>query len=184
MLSNTAIKETINAKIVGQSGVDFSVVEGSTCLMLRPSDFEYMSNPTLSKFYSKLGYNIVLLFLVSIEPYFFDQINLGPNPTQYQLADLEYASVLFALDIAGLMAIMAFFTHILTKEEKKLVSPELIRKYRMVRNSFFLEAALFLLSALPQFWAWKIQDTPFRFYFWLVPIGIFSIRRFFENETK
>ena len=129
-------------------------------------------------------FNIVLLFLVSIEPYFFDQINLGPNPTQYQLANLEYASVLFALDIAGLMAIMAFFTHILTEEEKKLVSPELIKKYRMVRNSFFFAAALFLLSALPQFWAWKIQGTPFRFYFWLVPIGIFWIRRFFEKETK
>jgi hypothetical protein len=54
------------------------------------------------------------------------------------------------------MAIMAFFTHILTEEEKKLVSPVLIRKYRMVRNSFFFAAALFLCSVLPQFWAWKI----------------------------
>ena len=128
--------------------------------------------------------NVVLLFLVSIEPYFFDLLNIGPNPTQSQLVNLEYASVLFALDIAGLMAIMAFFTHILTVEEKKLVSIELIRKYRLVRNSLFLAAGLFLLSALPQFWAWKIQGTAFRFYFWLVPLGIFWIRRFLEKELK
>jgi len=128
--------------------------------------------------------NVVLLFLVSIEPYFFDLLNIGPNPIQSQLVNLEYASVLFALDIAGLMAIMAFFTHILTVEEKKLVSIELIRKYRLVRNSLFLAAGLFLLSALPQFWAWKIQGTAFRFYFWLVPLGIFWIRRFLEKELK
>ncbi|MCZ7402370.1 MAG: TMEM175 family protein [Candidatus Methanoperedens sp.] len=128
--------------------------------------------------------NTVLLFLVSIEPYFFYLINLGPNPTQYQLANIEYASVLFALDIAGLMAIMGFFTHILTVEEKKLVSQDLIRKYRLLRNSFFLTAALFLISILPQFWTWSIKGTPFRFYFWLVPIGIFWIRRFLEKETQ
>lgn len=126
--------------------------------------------------------NVVLLLLVSIEPYFFDLLNLGPNPTLSQLANLEYASVLFALDIAGLMAIMAFFTHILTVEENKLVSMKLIRKYRIVRNSLFLAAGLFLLSVLPQFWAWKIYGTAFRFYFWLVPLGIFWIRRLFEKE--
>jgi len=126
--------------------------------------------------------NVVLLFLVSIEPYFFDLINLGPNPTQYQLANIEYASVLFALDIAGLMAIMAFFTHILTVEEKKLVSPELIQKYRVLRNSFFIAAGLFFISVLPQFWTWSIKGTHFRFYFWLVPIGIFWIRRLLERD--
>jgi len=128
--------------------------------------------------------NVVLLFLVSIEPYFFDLINIGPYPTLSQLANLEYASVLFALDIAGLMAIMAFFTHILTVEEKKLVSPELIQKYRLLRNSFLIAAGLFLISVLPQFWNWSIKGTPFRFYFWLVPIGIFWIRRLLEKETK
>jgi uncharacterized membrane protein len=128
--------------------------------------------------------NVVLLFLVSIEPYFFDQINLGPNPTRYQLGNLEYASVLFALDIAGLMAIMAFFTHILTVEEKKLVSLELIQKYRLLRNSFFISAGLFLISVLPQFWTWSIKGTSLRFYFWLVPIGIFWIRRFLEKQTN
>jgi len=128
--------------------------------------------------------NVVLLFLVSIEPYFFDLINLGPYPTQSELANLEYASILFALDIAGLMAIMAFFTHILTIEEKKLVSPELILKYRLLRNSFFIAAGLFLISILPQFWTLSIKGTPFRFYFWLVPIGIFWIRRILEKEKN
>jgi uncharacterized membrane protein len=130
---------------------------------------------------STIFLNVVLLFLVSIEPYLFDLINLGPSPIQSQLANLEYASILFALDIAGLMAIMAFFTHILTVEEKKLVSPELIQKYRHLRNSFFIAAGLFLISILPQFWTWSIKGTPFRFYFWLVPIGIFWIRRFLEK---
>jgi uncharacterized membrane protein len=126
--------------------------------------------------------NVALLFLVSIEPYFFDLLNPGLNPTQSQLANLEYASVLFALDIAGLMAIMALFTHILTVEEKRLVSQELIGKYKLLRNSFFLAATLFLLSALPQFWTWTIKGTHFRFIFWLVPIGIFWIRRILEKE--
>jgi uncharacterized membrane protein len=128
--------------------------------------------------------NVVLLFLVSIEPYFFDLINLGPDPTQYQLANLEYSSILFALDIAGLMAIMAFFTHILTVEENKLISPELMQKYRRLRNSFFIAAGLFVISLLPHFWIWNIKGTQLRFYFWLVPIGIFWMRRLLDKETK
>ncbi len=64
--------------------------------------------------------NIVLLFLVSIEPYLFSLLN------STEVAVFDYASVLYALDLAGLMAILALFMHMLTIEERKLIRPELL----------------------------------------------------------
>jgi len=94
----------------------------------------------------------------------------SPKPRIESLSDMIFG---LALSI-GALSLMS----------KPPGSPELIQKYRLLRNSFFFAAALFLISVLPQFWTWSIKGTPFRFYFWLVPIGIFWIRRFLENETK
>ncbi len=128
--------------------------------------------------------NIILLFLVSIEPYLLGLMTFGDNPTQSELATLDYASVLYAFDLAGLNSIMAFFAHILTIEEKKLISPQLIGECRLLRNSLFFTAALFLLSALPQLWTWTFLGTPVRFYFWFVPLVLTWIRRLRERQTK
>jgi uncharacterized membrane protein len=126
--------------------------------------------------------NIVMLFLVSIEPYLFYLVSLFGH-----IADSEFvnfASVFYALDMSGLMAILAFFTQELTIEEKKLIPPKLMSKYKRLRNFLFLWAGLYLLTAIPQFWTWRIQNTPLRFYLWLVPLSAYWIGSAYESPLR
>jgi uncharacterized membrane protein len=102
--------------------------------------------------------NILLLFLVSLEPYLFNLVSLFGHVAE--TPSLMYASVLYALNMAGLVAILAFFTHELATEEKRLIAPELLRTYKNIRNYLFLAAGIFLLTMLPQFWEWRIMDIP------------------------
>ena len=90
----------------------------------------------------------MLLFLVSIEPFLFNQI-LGSST----LAFAENVSILYAIDLAGLFLILAFFTHSLVDEDKKLVPQSLLLNYRRVRNFELLGAAIFLISIIPVFWS-------------------------------
>ncbi len=122
--------------------------------------------------------NIVLLFLVSIEPYLLSIV------LSSQRGVLDYASVLYALDLAGLMAILALFTHMLTSEERKLIKRELISHQRRARNTLFFSAALFLISALPQFWSWTFQGTPLRVYLWYVPLALFWARGLVQTGRR
>lgn len=111
--------------------------------------------------------NIALLFLVSVEPYLLSLVNTAEAITMF-----DYASIIYALDLAGLMAILGLFTHMLTVEERKLVPARLVGWQRMNRNASFFSAFLFLISTLPQFLAWRFDGTPLRVIFWYVTIII------------
>jgi uncharacterized membrane protein len=89
--------------------------------------------------------NVVLLFLVSIEPYLFNEL--------FALSgDLNtYVSNLYALDLAVMFLIMAFFNHYLAIEEKKLVPKNLLGKYRLHRNLCLIVVCIFLISIAPFF---------------------------------
>jgi uncharacterized membrane protein len=89
--------------------------------------------------------NIVLLFLVSIEPFLFNQI-LGSSTSAFA----ENVSILYAIDLAGLFLILAFFTHSLVDEDKKLVPQSLLARYRRNRNLDLLVSAIFLISMIPE----------------------------------
>jgi hypothetical protein len=116
--------------------------------------------------------NIALLFLVSVEPYLFSLINAAEAVSIF-----DYASIVYALDLAGLMAILGLFTHMLTIEERRLVPTGLIGQQRRNRNAFFFSAFLYLVSTLPQFLAWSLDGTPLRVIFWYVPlITMWSLR--------
>jgi uncharacterized membrane protein len=123
--------------------------------------------------------NIVLLFLVSIEPFLFNQI-LGSST----LAVAENVSVLYALDLAGLFLIMAFFTHSLVDEEKKLVPQSLLLSYKRVRNFELLASAIFLVSIIPIFWSLGITvNNSFirlRFIMWILTLFLRGIRRLYD----
>jgi uncharacterized membrane protein len=125
--------------------------------------------------------NIVMLFLVSVEPYLF-YLNVVFDLAQEEVM-LNAASVAYALDMAGLMAILALFTHELTIEEKKLVPQDALGNYRRVRNSLFLAAVIFGVTILPIFWTIRVLDTPLRFYLWFVPLIVASIRRVTSRLT-
>nr|MDO8082102.1 TMEM175 family protein [Candidatus Freyarchaeota archaeon] len=119
--------------------------------------------------------NIILLFLVSIEPYVFNLVSLIGHFHSTQIDN--FASIVYAFDMGGLMAIMAFFAHALSIEEKGLVSPLQMSRFKDIRNILFISAGLFFISVIPEFWIWTIEGTPIRFYFWLIPLVISWLRR-------
>jgi hypothetical protein len=119
--------------------------------------------------------NIIMLFLVSLEPYLFNLVSLFGHVIETEI--VEYASLLYAADMAALVVIMAFFTHVLAAEEKQLIATELLRPYRKVRNFMLISACLFLVTMAPQFWTLRIEGVPLRFYLWLPPLALFWIGR-------
>jgi uncharacterized membrane protein len=118
--------------------------------------------------------NVALLFLVSIEPYLF-YLNITFDILAHELL-LNYASILYALDMTGLVTIIALFTHQLAREERGLVPKESLATYKRFRNTLFISAALFLVTVLPIFWSFKLWDLPIRFYFWFIPLILSFIR--------
>jgi hypothetical protein len=123
--------------------------------------------------------NLVLLFLVSIEPYLF-YLNITFDLLTHEVF-LNTASILYALDMTGLMLILALFTHQLSKEERGLVPKELIITYRRHRNILFISAGLFAITVLPLFWTFKVMNQPLRFYFWFIPLVLSLVRRVSER---
>jgi len=126
--------------------------------------------------------NLVLLFLVSVEPYLF-YLNITFDLLTHEIF-LYVASTLYALDMAGLMLILALFTQQLTTEEKGLIPKELLGKYTGVRNTLFVSAALFAITMLPVFWSIKLYGQPIRFYFWFIPLILSSVRRISERSQE
>ena len=120
--------------------------------------------------------NLALLFLVSVEPYLF-YLNITFDLIAHEVL-LDSASILYALDMTGLMVILALFTHQLAREERGLVPKESMARYKRVRNTLFISAALFAITILPMFWAIKIQDLPIRFYFWFIPLVLSVVRHY------
>jgi uncharacterized membrane protein len=126
--------------------------------------------------------NIVMLFLVAIEPYLF-YLNVVFDLSGHE-ALLNAASIAYALDMAGLMAILALFTHQLTIEEKKLLPANLLAKYKRTKAIMFASAVLFAITIAPMFWSLKIMSIPSRFFIWFVPLALSSIKQVSEANKS
>ena len=126
--------------------------------------------------------NVLLLFLVSIEPYLF-YLNAVFDLSNLAVL-LDAASIAYALDMAGLMAILALFTHQLSIEERRLLPHELLAKYRRTRDVLFISAAVFAVTIVPVFWTWRFLNTPTRFYLWFVPLVLSSLTRVSEKHPR
>jgi uncharacterized membrane protein len=118
--------------------------------------------------------NFGLLFLVSVEPYLF-YLNITFDLLAHEQL-LNTASILYALDMTGLMVILALFTRQLAGEERGLVPKEEMARYKRYRDVLLISAGLFAITILPPFWATKLLGQPVRFYFWFIPLAISSIR--------
>jgi uncharacterized membrane protein len=127
-----------------------------------------------------LSLNILLLFLVSIEPYLFNQL----LHSTMQL--VEYTSIIYAFDLGGLFAIQAFLANSILKH--KDIPEQTRRSFRLRRNTLLLSTALFFISALPVFWTWSIHigsgGAPLRLIIWLIPLLLPSMRRFLEKRQN
>jgi uncharacterized membrane protein len=124
--------------------------------------------------------NIVLLFLVSIEPFLFNELFSSSIPTMD-------VSMLYAVDLGGLFLIQSFLANSVLADKKR---PEELRcYYASLRNSQIVGAAVFFISAIPFFWTWAIPinsktSIPFRFILWIIPLFVHFIRRIWEKQSN
>ncbi len=121
--------------------------------------------------------NMVLLFLVAIEPFLFSVLfGRGLN------SDLGLsASTYYALDIGGMNVILAYFTHVLASEERNLIPHELVPRYKTLRNLILLSSAMFFASDLPVFWDVVVGGLPLRIWLWFAALPVVFLPRLFVN---
>lgn len=117
--------------------------------------------------------NVLLLFLVAIEPYLFDimvKYGLSADP------GLD-ASAFYALDIGGMNLVIAYFTHLMTIEGKRLIPENLVRRYRQSRNFILLVGLVFAFSAIPNFASIDVLGTSLRVILWIATVPLIWIYR-------
>jgi hypothetical protein len=110
--------------------------------------------------------NLVLLFIVAVEPYLFYVL------TSVQAIGLvDAASVVYALDVGGMFFMQAALARMVVDEEKARshgqlpLHPVVLARFRRVVMLDAVIGLVFVVSALPFFWV----DTPIgflRFYLW------------------
>lgn len=126
------------------------------------------------------SFNIMLLFLVSVEPYLF---NLLIHPSQGIL--LQDVSIIYAFDLGGLFVVQSLLISSILADKSQ---PEpLIRHYKLLRNAQIIGALFFFVSALPFFWTWTITvdkiPIHLRFILWLAPFIIRVFRRLLIEKS-
>ncbi len=130
--------------------------------------------------------NVTLLLLVALVPYLLNSVELA-NPSlsaPEASAIRNYSSTLFALDLSGILAILAIFAHVISSEEKKLVAPELAKLFRNGRNRMGILAVLMAISVAPQFWEWTLYGVPARLYVWYLPLVSYWVGRALRPESR
>jgi hypothetical protein len=127
-----------------------------------------------------------LLLLVAIVPYLLNGVEVvAPGLTSDQVSMIQnYSSQLFALDLGGILIILATFAHVISLEEKKLVAPELVTLFRNGRNRMAILALLILISVAPQFWEWTLLGVPIRLYLWYPPLISYWVGRAVNPDSR
>ena len=117
--------------------------------------------------------NVVLLVLVAIMPYLFEQAIL-----QFNTGDVQnYASSLFVLDVSGQIVIASAFAHIVVSEGRRLAAEAgVVAGFRRSRNLLFL-VALVVLIGLGVPWDWLLLQVHVRMLVCFVPILVFWANR-------
>lgn len=125
--------------------------------------------------------NILLLFLVAIEPFLFNLLVIPQGGISSWLG--QPASQFYAFDVGGMNLILAYFTHTLTREEKRLIPLELVRRYKRIRDFLLLGAAIFFLSTLPTFWIILVAGVPLRMVLWIMTFPVIGVSRWFSSRN-
>ena len=130
--------------------------------------------------------NVALLLLVAIVPYLLNSTELvSSNLTTDQASAIrDFSSTLFALDLAGILSILAAFAHVISIEEKKLVAPDHASLFRSGRNRMAVLAVVMLVSIAPPFWQWTLFGTPLRLYIWYLPLISYWVGRAVRPESR
>lgn len=123
--------------------------------------------------------NVLLLLLVALIPYLLSNVELGDNP-----AIKDYSSSLFALDLTGILVILAVFAHVISLEEKSLVGPEVAKLFRNGRNRMTVLAVLMAISVAPLFWQVTILGVQARILLWSAPLISYWAGRAFRPQSR
>jgi uncharacterized membrane protein len=123
-----------------------------------------------------ISLNIVLLFLVSVEPFLFNQLFAEGGS---MFSDV---SIIYAIDLAAMFMVLAFFNHTLADEEKSRVPKDQLKRYKFRRNYALLVAGVFLISILPFFATAYIM--PLRVYVWILALVLGYGRRIWGQATN
>jgi uncharacterized membrane protein len=114
--------------------------------------------------------NLLMLFLVSVEPYLFNLV------TNSGLLDSGVASAVYAVDLGSIFLILAYFTHELVRGQRKLIHKELVRTHIRLRNAFLIAGAMFYVSTLPIFWGLAVFGEQVRFIIWFATFAVWLVR--------
>lgn len=128
--------------------------------------------------------NLIMLILIAIIPYLLYNVEFGnPNlPPANSSIIQDYASSLFAIDLAWILGILAVFSHVISIEEKRLVAPEIAKRFRESRNVQAILSLIVLISLAPIFWTVTLFDVPLRLYMWFIPIISYWTRRSLQGR--
>ncbi len=130
--------------------------------------------------------NVGLLLLVAIVPYLLNGVEVAnPTLTPDEVSMIQnYSSTLFALDLGGILLILATSAHVISLEEKKSVAPELVTLFRNGRNRMAILAVLTLTSVAPEFWEWTLLGVPIRLYLWYPPLISYWVGRAVRPDSR
>jgi uncharacterized membrane protein len=130
--------------------------------------------------------NVGLLLFVALVPYLLNSVEVvNPSLTPVEASALrDFSSSLFAIDLAGVLFILAAFAHIISLEEKKLVEPALATIFRNGRNRMVVIAVVMAVSVAPQFWQWVLFGVPVRIYVWYLPLASYWLGRLLRPENR
>ena len=116
--------------------------------------------------------NMLLLFLVAIEPYL---LNVSTSATQNTVQAIRNpVSQLYAIDFGSIYIILAYFLLQLIHQERKPHNENSLRRYKENLAFSLVLASVFFISALPFFETGGISYFNLRQLMWiaLLPIGV------------
>ena len=130
--------------------------------------------------------NVALLLLVAIVPYLLNSTEVVSSSLTVDQASAvrDFSSSLFAIDLTGILSILAAFAHVISVEENRLVGPDHARLFRSGRNRMTILAAVMFISVAPQFWQWTLFGTPLRLYIWYLPLISYWVGRAVRPESR
>src|SRR5438445_703248 len=117
-----------------------------------------------------LRLNILMLFLVAIEPYLFNQVFGSLSAPQVDRALANLASAAYAVDLSALMGVLASFEHLASQSPSIPPGSDIANSFLRYRNIHLLVAGVFLISLLP-----NLESV--RTLVWYVPLGILGAWR-------
>ena len=123
--------------------------------------------------------NVLMLILIAIIPYLLYNVEFANTtlPVADSSTIREYASSLFAIDLAGILAILSTFSHVISIEENHLVAPQIAKVFQTNRNVQAVLALIVIISLAPVFWTITFLGEPVRLYIWFVPVFAYWARR-------